>query len=121
MKLPSLPPTTEPFLWGAVSGAIALAIVGFTWGGWVSGGTAEKLAAVRGEQATVASLVPICVAQFRRSAKPQASLAELKAAQDWDRTDYVLKAGWATMPGAAGEPSRDVATGCAEAINKLTL
>src|SRR5918999_6372849 len=49
----------SPFLWGAASGAIALAIVGFNWGGWVTGGTAEKLAGARAESATLASLVPI--------------------------------------------------------------
>ena len=31
----------KPALWGAAAGAIALAIVGFNWGGWVTGGTAE--------------------------------------------------------------------------------
>lgn len=35
------PPETKPALLGAVGGAIALAIYGFTWGGWVGAGTAE--------------------------------------------------------------------------------
>ena len=39
MNLPKLPATTEPFLWGAVCGAIAISIAGFSWFGWVSGGT----------------------------------------------------------------------------------
>lgn len=121
MNIPKLPTTTEPFVWGAVVGAIALAITGFTWGGWVTGASAQKLAAASAEQATVASLVPICVAQFQNSPKAQASLAALKATQDWEQTDYVLRAGWATMPGTTAEPSRDVATGCAAALNKLTL
>ena len=30
--------TARSVLWGAVAGAIALAIVGFSWGGWVTGG-----------------------------------------------------------------------------------
>jgi hypothetical protein len=34
----------KPALWGAVAGAGALAIVGFTWGGWVTGGKADVLA-----------------------------------------------------------------------------
>ncbi len=33
-----------PGLWGAVGGAIVLAIVGFAWGGWVTGGTAQEMA-----------------------------------------------------------------------------
>ena len=31
----------QPALWGAACGAIALAIVGFNWGGWVTGGRRE--------------------------------------------------------------------------------
>jgi hypothetical protein len=125
MNIPKLPVTTEPFLWGAVSGAIALAIVGFTWGGWVSGGSAEKLAVARAEQATVASLVPICVSQFQAQKSPDAKgrLAALKATESWQQSEYVMKNGWATMPGskADAEPNRDVASGCAEALNKLAM
>ncbi len=39
-----VPSETKPALWGAAGGAIALAIVGFTWGGWMTTGTANKLA-----------------------------------------------------------------------------
>ena len=34
----------KPVLWGAVGGAILLAIIGFNWGGWVTTGTAEAMA-----------------------------------------------------------------------------
>ena len=37
-----LPENTGAYGWGAAVGAIALAIVGFSWGGWVTGGTATK-------------------------------------------------------------------------------
>ena len=33
--------------WSAVGGAIGLAIVGFNWGGWVTGGAAEAMAKQR--------------------------------------------------------------------------
>ena len=33
-----------PGIWGAVLGAAALAIVGFNWGGWVTGNTAKEMA-----------------------------------------------------------------------------
>ena len=39
-----LPKWTEPALCGAGVGAIALAIIGFNWGGWVTGGTAAEMA-----------------------------------------------------------------------------
>ena len=46
--------------WGAVGGAIALAIVGFSYGGWVTGGTAQQMAQQRSDAAVVAALAPIC-------------------------------------------------------------
>ncbi|OGA72586.1 MAG: hypothetical protein A3G81_21470 [Betaproteobacteria bacterium RIFCSPLOWO2_12_FULL_65_14] len=121
MNIPKLPVETKPFLWGAAAGAIALSIVGFNWGGWVTGSTAEKTAGARAEAALVAALTPICVAQFRTAPKAQASLVALKETKDWERGEYVSKGGWATMPGtpAATEPNRDVATACAEALTKV--
>jgi hypothetical protein len=32
-----IPVETKPVLWGVAAGAIGAAIVGFTWGGWVTG------------------------------------------------------------------------------------
>jgi hypothetical protein len=52
-------------LWGAVAGAAALAVVGFTWGGWVTGGQAEAMTLKRSEAAVVAALTPICIERFQ--------------------------------------------------------
>ncbi len=119
MNIPKLPAETKPFLWGAAAGAIALAFVGFNMGGWVTGGTSEKVAAARADVAVVSALTPICVAQFQKSPKAQASLAALKETSNYEQAEYVSKGGWATMPGSTTEPSRDVASACAEALNKL--
>ena len=35
----------------------------------------------------------------------------------YEQRDFVLKAGWATMP-AAGEPNRELASRCADALVK---
>jgi len=121
MNIPKLPAETKPFLWGAAAGAIALAFVGFNWGGWVTGGTSEKLAGARADEAMVAALTPICVAQFQKSPKAGVSLAALKETKSREQSDYVTKGGWATMPGSTAEPNRQVATACAEALNKLAL
>jgi hypothetical protein len=109
---------SSPFLWGAAVGAIALAVVGFTWGGWVTGGTAEKRATERADAAILASLVPICVAQFQKSPGASAKLAALREVRTWEQGGYVIGGGWATMPGASGEPNRDVAAACAEALTR---
>ena len=118
MNLPKLPIETKPFLWGAVAGAVALAIVGFTWGGWVTSTTAERLAGARADAATVAALTPICVTQFQAGPRAGSSLAALRQIQSWEQADYVSKGGWATMPGQNSAASRDVAAACAEALIK---
>lgn len=118
MNLPKLPADTKPFLWGATAGAGVLAIAGFTSFGWVTGATAERLAGARADAATVSALAPICVNQFRASPKAPASLAALKEAKSWEQADYVRNGGWATMPGSSGEPNREVAAACAEALTK---
>jgi hypothetical protein len=47
-----------------------------------------------------------------------AKLEQLKALKSsYERRDFVMKAGWATIP-TAKEPNRDVAEGCAEVIAK---
>ena len=113
MNMTQLRTQTSPFLWGAVAGAVALAFVGFNWGGWVTGGTSEKLAGARADAAILASLVPICVAQFKSG-----RLAALKEVKSWEQGGYVSSGGWATMPGSSAEPNRDVAAACAEALMK---
>ena len=106
----------RPALWGAVAGAIALAIVGFSWGGWVTGGTAETLARNSAATAVVAALTPICVEKFRQAADASANLVEMKkAAYAWDQSKFVERGGWATMPGST-EPNSAVAKACAESL-----
>lgn len=112
----NISPNVKPALWGAVGGAIALAIIGFTWGGWVTGSSAEMAT----QKAVVASLVPICVGQFQQSTDAPLQQAELKKITTWDRPTFVEKAGWATMPGSA-KPDSAVAKVCAGLINDLKL
>jgi hypothetical protein len=97
MKFPA---ETKPAVWGVVGGAIALAIVGFTWGGWVTGGTAESSATQRASSAVIAALAPVCAERFRNTADVSANLTALKKTESWSQGDYVEKGGWATLPGS---------------------
>ena len=111
-------PGIKEALWGAVGGAIAAIIVGFAWGGWVTGGSAERTAATRSNIAVVEALVPVCVALSVTDPAGPAKLEQLAALKSsYERTEFVTKAGWATMP-AAKEPNRKVAEACAELIGK---
>ena len=109
-----LTPKMESMLWGAVGGAAALAIIGFTFGGWVTGGSADK----RASSAVVLALAPVCLDQFQRTSNSVIHLTELKRTPSYDRGSFVEKAGWATMPGSTA-PSSGVAKACAALIANL--
>jgi pimeloyl-ACP methyl ester carboxylesterase len=87
-------------------------IVGFSWGGWVTGGTARQTAENTASEAIVRRLAPICVVQSARDMGKGAKLVVLKDESSWQRGEYVGKQGWATMPGEQ-EPDRRVAEACA--------
>ena len=110
-----LPAEVKPALWGVVGGAVAAMIIGFTWGGWVTGGTSETRAVERAESAVVAARTLICVDNFRRSPDAAANLASLTKIDDYARHTFIEKGGWATMPGSK-EPDQAVARACAEVL-----
>src|SRR6266850_245346 len=109
-----LPVETKPALWGIAGGAIAAAIVGFSWGGWVTGGKADAEATQRANAAVVVALAPVCVERFQRATDVSANLAALRKVDSWSQGDFVEKGGWATVPGS-GTPEQvsAVAKACA--------
>ena len=106
-------------LMGAVGGAILLAIVGFSWGGWVTGGTAEKKSAERADAAVTLALAPICVESFRRQPDAVAQLGSLQKLSAYEQRNFVEKGGWATPTGGK-TASPSVARACADTLAKLT-
>ena len=109
------PDWLKPGLTGAAAGAAALAIVGFTWGGWMTAGTAKAMASTQARLDVVAALVPICLEQSRQDPDVTETLARIKAASRYQRNQMVMNSGWATMPGS-GDPHRGVATACLEKL-----
>src|SRR6266571_1198649 len=62
------PPSLKPGIWGAVIGATAISVVGFSSFGWTLGSTAERMATQRAQTALVGVLAPICVEKFQHQA-----------------------------------------------------
>jgi hypothetical protein len=110
----------KPALMGAAAGAIALAVVGFNWGGWTTQSKSLSIAKSSAADAVVAVLAPICLSQFQKSPDAIAKQAELKKLNAYDQGTFVDKAGWATMPGATAADSA-VAKACADLIGKATI
>ena len=109
-----IPVETKPALWGVAGGAAALAIVGFTWGGWVTGSKAEASATKRANTAVVDALAPVCVENFKHAADASINLAALKKTDSWSQGEFVEKGGWAKVPGSnSPEQVSAVARACA--------
>jgi hypothetical protein len=104
----------RPGFWGVVGGAVALSVIGFNWGGWITSEKAEKMV----NAAVIERLVPICVGQFNRDANKMMKLAEMKNGDVFKQGEYVVKQGWATMPGAK-EADGYVAEDCATVLMSL--
>jgi hypothetical protein len=103
-------------LQGIAIGAVASMVIGFSWGGWMTGGTAIKLADERANSAVVAALAPICVEKFLQNSDAKANLAVLqKISSNWEQGQYLEKGGWATQPGASS-PDHHLARACAEKL-----
>ncbi len=108
----------KPAAWGFVIGSVATMILGFSWGGWVTGGTADRLASDRASAAIVAALVPVCLEKSKADPSVAKKLAELRGlTSSWDQRDAVIRDGWATVAG--GEANRDVAEACASQLVKV--
>jgi hypothetical protein len=75
---------------GAIGGAVAAIVIGFSWGGWVTGRTAGRMATTSAQDATVLALTPLCVAK----AEQQPEHLVLLKKETWGRGDFVIKAGW---------------------------
>jgi pimeloyl-ACP methyl ester carboxylesterase len=111
----------KPGVWGAVVGSILTMIVGFSWGGWTTSGTAQQVAARQADAAVTAALVPICVAGEKTDAARVKKLGELTAiTSSYEQTEFVMKTGWATFPGQV-DPNRAVAEACASALLKTAV
>ena len=102
---------------GAAAGAVATIVIGFYWGGWTLGSTAEKQVKTAEQASIVRVLAPICADKFQRSADVSANLEALKKADSWKRDEMIEKAGWTTFPGS--EPDRKVAEACANLLGQV--
>jgi hypothetical protein len=104
-------------IWGAVIGAVAISLVGFSIFGWTLRDTAERVARERAHTAVVDALAPICVERFRQQPDAPAKLKEFAKAKTWDQRSIIENGGWATMPGTDA-PNSAVASACAERLGR---
>ena len=92
----------KPFTLGMAAGMVVLLIVIFSAGWVMTSGSAKAEAKTVAADAVLDRLAPIAVAQFMQDPNKEERLKEMKKLDSWgenNRSDYVQKQGWATMPG----------------------
>jgi hypothetical protein len=108
----------KPGVWGFVVGGIVTMIVGFSWGGWTTSGTTERIAMERTNAAVTAALVPVCLEKSKADPGMTKKLVALKAlSSSYEQRDLLLKDGWASVGEAEG--NRDVAEACVTQLLKV--
>ena len=112
MQVPSIlqGESLKRLLQGAAAGAVATMFVGFYWGGWSLGSTADKIAKERSELAVIAALAPVCADKFRALPDADAKKVALSKVDSWKRRDEFPKE-LVTLPGES-YPSSALVDAC---------
>jgi hypothetical protein len=114
-----LQPSKTLLVWSCVGSVAAALVVGFVWGGWVTGGTARSMAEAAGEEGRHDLASVICVENFLAAPDAQAQLTTFKdIGSAYRQRQFIEEGGWAVMPNreAAARQSADL---CAKLLAAL--
>ena len=111
-------PSKGVWAWSMVGASALTMIVGFSWGGWTTGGRASLMADLAARNARAALVADMCVEKFVSSADASENLKALKAASSWQRDSFIEKGGWTTIAGVE-KSIPNAADRCAEALIEM--
>lgn len=101
---------------GATVGVVIFAAVGFTLGGWMTTGGADRMYLALAHETMIAAMVPVCLDLAAQDPDRAAKLAVIRDTPVERRRDAVMASGWATVPGSS-QPSHDLAQACMSALD----
>jgi hypothetical protein len=115
----NLQPSKTMLVWSCVGSVATALVVGFVWGGWVTGGTARSMAETAGEQGRHDLASVICVEKFLAAPDARTQLTAFKdISSAFRQRQFIEEGGWAVMPNreAAARQSADL---CAKLLAAL--
>lgn len=112
-------PTKTLWFWSTTGAVVVAIVLGFTVGGWVTGGTAQEMAEDAREDGRAQLASAICVERFVGSPDFAVNLAALKEESSYARDNYLEDAGWVT-PAGLKEPIDGAADLCADKLADMT-
>ena len=115
--------------WACAGSVIVATIIGFSWGGWVTGGTAREMAQESVAQARQELAAVVCVDRFMAAPDAGTQLTALKEiTSSRAQSKFVEEGGWAIIVPAssatdytARTDDRKAAGLCAEELAKREL
>ena len=113
-------PSKALWFWSCAGCVLATLILGFTWGGCVTGGTADEIAVNAKESGQAELAATVCVEKFMRESDAAVRLAQLKEQSPWQRDGFIEEGGWATLTGYE-EPVDGATDLCAERLAEMEL
>jgi hypothetical protein len=111
-------PTKAALGWAAAGAVVVTVAVGFTVGGWVTGGTAQQMANQAAANAHAQLAAAVCVERFLGMETARDKHQQLVSVSGFRQRQLVENAEWAILPGGEGL-GRQAATLCAEQIAAL--
>lgn len=106
--------------WSCAACVVATMVVGFTFGGWVTGGSAEERAETAAQEAVAKLAADICVQRYLAAPDVRVKLAALMEESSYSRDGILEDGGWATL-GGREEPVDGAADLCADQLAEVDL
>lgn len=113
-------PTKTMLLWSCVACVALTMIIGFSWGGWTTAGTAAEMVDDAAHDAKAELAATICAEKFLGMPDVAAQLAQLKETSTWKRDDFIKNGGWVTLAGLE-KPVPGAAELCADRLAAVEL
>ncbi|MGE0280499.1 MAG: hypothetical protein AB7P20_07785 [Rhizobiaceae bacterium] len=114
-RLANYTPSKKVWFWSVVGSSMLTMIVGFTVGGWTTGGSATHMAWTAARDARAELAAATCVQKFIDTDAASDNLASLKALSVWQQDNFVMDGGWARIAGHE-EPIPGAAEICAKRL-----
>lgn len=111
-------PSKKALFWSCAGTAVVTMVVGFAWGGWMTGGSAQDMADARAEQAVASLAADLCYQAFLNAPDARTNHAALMDESSYSRDTYLEDGGWLTFAGRE-DPIEMAAQPCAERLAEM--
>ncbi|MCP8883053.1 hypothetical protein NIM87_06045 [Devosia sp. XJ19-1] len=83
--------------WSCAGCVVATVVVGFTWGGWVTGGSAQERAEAASTQAVAQLAAEVCFSRYLAAPDARVNLIALTEQSSYRRGGVLEEGGWVTF------------------------